>query len=292
VSGPDSTAYGAATIPHCYRHPDRETYIACQRCGRPICPDCMRQAAVGFQCPECVRIGAASAPVPRTAFGGKISDGSAIVTIGLIALNVTFFVIANAAGGSRGDFAISLGLLPDAPPVLNLEGVAQGAYWQLITSTFLHVQLLHVAMNMIGLWIFGSFLETALGRWRFLGLYLLTGLAGSVAVYWLAPPVSFSLGASGSVFGLFGAALIVLLKQRRDIRQLLLLLGLNLLITFTVPSVSWQAHIGGLLAGLALGAGFAYAPRERRTSVHVAMLVATIVICAVLVALRTMALTA
>ena len=235
MSGPDPTAYGAATIPHCYRHPERETYIACQRCGRPICPDCMRQASVGFQCPDCVRAGAAEVPVARTAFGGKVGAGSALVTIVLIALNVLFFVVANATGG---DFASSMGLLPDAPPRSGLEGVAQGAYWQLLTSTFLHVQVLHIVMNMIGLWIFGSFLETALGRWRFLALYLLTGLAGSVAVYWLALPISFSLGASGSVFGLFGAALIVLLKQRQDVTQLVILLGLNLLITFTVPRVS------------------------------------------------------
>lgn len=292
MSGPDPTAYGAATIPHCYRHPERETYIACQRCGRPICPDCMRQASVGFQCPDCVRAGAAEVPVARTAFGGKVSAGSALVTMGLIALNVVFFGAVHASGG---EFASLMGLLPDAaalpPPRFGLEGVAQGAYWQLLTSTFLHVQVLHIVMNMIGLWVFGSFLETALGRWRFLALYLLTGLAGSVAVYWLAPPGSFSLGASGSVFGLFGAALIVLLKQRQDVTQLVILLGLNLLITFTVPQVSWQAHIGGLLAGFALGAGFAYAPRQQRTPIHVALLVGLAVVCAVLVVVRTTVLT-
>ncbi len=292
MSGSDPTAFSSATIPHCYRHPDRETYIACQRCARPICPDCMRQAAVGFQCPDCVREAAASTPAARTAFGGRITDGSAAVTMGLIALNAVLFVVANATGGVRGEFALSMSLLPDAalfPP--RFEGVAQGAYWQLVTSTFLHVQILHIAMNMIGLWIFGAFLETALGRWRFLALYLLSGLAGSVAVYWLAPPTSLSLGASGSIFGLFGAALIVLLKQRRDVRQLMILLGLNLLITFTVPTVSWQAHVGGLVAGLALGAGFAYAPRQQRTPIHVGMLVGLAVVCAGLVVVRTMTLT-
>lgn len=295
MSGSDPTGSSSATIPHCYRHPERETYIACQRCGRPICPDCMRQAAVGFHCPDCVRAGAASTPAARTAFGGRVTDGSAVVTIGLIALNAVFFFVAQATGGSEGEFVRSMGLLPDSPLLaqqqLGLEGVAQGAYWQLITSTFLHVQVLHIVMNMIGLWIFGGFMEAALGRWRFLALYLLTGLAGSVAVYWLAPPLSFSMGASGSVFGLFGAALVVLLKQRRDVRQLLILLGLNLLITFTVPTVSWQAHVGGLVAGLALGAGFAYAPRQQRAPIHVAMLVGLAVVCAGLVVVRTMALT-
>lgn len=295
MSEVNPAAYSAGTIPHCYRHPERETYISCQRCERPICPDCMRQAAVGFQCPDCVKAAAASAPTVRTPFGGKATATSAAATVGLIALNVAVFFIAHATGGMAGDFTKSTGLLPDATgfaPRLGLEGVAQGAYWELITSTFLHLQVLHIVMNMIGLWIFGSFLESALGRWRYVALYLLTGLFGSVAVYCLAPPGSFSLGASGSIFGLFGAALVVLLRQRRDVTQLLILLGLNLFISFTVPAVSWQAHVGGLLAGLALGAGFAYAPRRSRTAAQVAVLGALVAACAALVVLRTAALTA
>jgi membrane associated rhomboid family serine protease len=294
-----SSPPGAGTIPHCYRHPDRETYISCQRCGRPICPDCMTAAAVGFQCPECIRAGRAQTPQPRTAFGGRLNDGSAIVTMILIAINVVVFIIANATGGYNGDFVSKLALIPDANfPRLGIEGVAQGSYWQLITSTFLHVQLLHIAMNMIGLWIFGTFLEQQLGRVRYMSLYLLTGLAGSVCVYLLTPAyqpgqgLSTSLGASGSIFGLFGAALIVLLRQRRDVTQLLVLLALNLAITFTVSGVSWQAHVGGLGAGLLLGAGLAYAPRDRRTLVHAAAMTAMLVVCVALVALRTAQLTA
>jgi membrane associated rhomboid family serine protease len=289
------------TIPHCYRHPDRETYISCQRCGRPICPDCMTQAAVGFQCPECVRAWAAQAPRARTAFGGRLNDGSSIVTIALIAVNVVFFVIANATSGGfgPGKFVLRMALIADADsPRQGIEGVAQGSYWQLITSTFLHVQLLHIAFNMIGLWIFGTFLEAQLGRWRYLSLYLLTGLAGSVCIYLLTGPIgpgqplNYSLGASGSVFGLFGAALLILLKQRRDVTQLLVLLGLNLAITFTVPQVSWQAHIGGLGAGLLLGAGLAYAPRQHRALVHGLMMAGAFVICLGLVVVRTSQLTA
>jgi membrane associated rhomboid family serine protease len=294
VSETTPSAYSAGTIPHCYRHPDRETYIACQRCGRPICPDCMRQAAVGFQCPDCVRSGAASARTPRTSFGGKATASSSAVTLGLIGANIAVFLIAHATGGMTGTFTESMGLLPDSTPYapsLGLQGVAQGSYWELITSTFLHLQVLHIAMNMIGLWIFGSFLESALGRWRYLALYLLTGLVGSVAVYWLAPPASFSLGASGSIFGLFAAALVVLLRQHRDVSQLLLLLVLNLVITFTVPDVSWQAHVGGLLSGLGLGVAFAYAPRGSRTMVQVAAMTALLAGCVVLVVLRTAALT-
>lgn len=289
-------AYGADTIPHCYRHPDRETYIACQRCGRPICPDCMRQAAVGFQCPECVREGAASVPTVRTPFGGKVTVSSSVATVVLIALNVAVFIIANATGGAQSAFTKATGMLPDTGGTglarLGYEGVAQGAYWELITSTFLHLQLLHIAFNMIGLWIFGPFLESALGRWRYVALYLLSGLVGSVAAYSLAPPTSFSLGASGSIFGLFGAALVVLLRQRRDVTQLLVLLALNLFISFTVRGVSWQAHVGGLFAGLVVGAGFAYAPRRSRTAVQVAVMTTLLVASVALVAWRTAALTA
>ncbi len=298
MSGDEARQPGTGTIPHCYRHPDRETYISCQRCGRPICPDCMTEASVGFQCPDCVRAGAALAPRSRTAFGGRLNDGSSIVTLILIAINAVFFVAANATGGGRGNFVATMALIPDADfPRQGIEGVAQGSYWQLLTSTFLHVQLLHIALNMVGLWIFGTFLESQLGRWRYLSLYLLTGLAGSVCIYVLSPAfgpgqsINFSLGASGSIFGLFGAALLVLLKQRRDVTQLLVLLALNLVITFTVPDVSWQAHLGGLGAGLLLGAALVYAPRQQRTTVHAAAMVGLFVLCLALVVLRTAQLT-
>jgi membrane associated rhomboid family serine protease len=289
----DSPAPSAGTIPHCYRHPGRETYISCQRCGKPICPDCMRQASVGFQCPDCVREGNATVRSPRTAFGARIRPGAAFATIALIAVNAAFFVIAHATGPDRGAFVRRMELWTSADfPRFHIEGVAQGSYWQLITSTFLHVQVLHILLNMIGLWIFGSFLEARLGRWRFLALYLLSGLAGSVAVYLLTAPNSApSLGASGSIFGLFGAALVVLLRQRADVSQLVLLLVLNLAITFTASNIAWQAHLGGLVAGLVIGAGFAYAPRRQRQLVHVGLLVLIGLACVVAVAIRTASLT-
>lgn len=288
-------SYDAGTIPRCYRHPDRETYIECQRCGRPICPDCMRQASVGFQCPDCVRQGTVGSRSARTSFGGRVTDGVPVVTIGLIAVNVAFFLIAVATGGITGGFAKTMLEIPDSSqyaPSTGVEGIAQGAYWQLISSTFLHIEIWHIGFNMIGLWIFGRFLESQLGRWRFLSVYLLTGFVGSVAVYWLQTPVyQPSLGASGSIFGLFAAALVVLLRQRRDITQLLILLALNLVITFTVPHISWQAHVAGLLAGLALGYGFAYAPRQNRTLVQVGLLGVIFAVAVAAAALRTAQLT-
>ena len=295
TTGP--TAYGAGTIPHCYRHPDRETYISCQRCGRPICPDCMRQAAVGFQCPECVKQGAAGSRQARTAFGGRIGSSNS-ATVALIVANVLVFLAAVSTGGTNGTFVHTLILIPQKVLTQNtngqivaVDGVADGSWWQLVTSMFLHTQVLHIALNMIGLWIFGSFLETALGRWRFLALYFLSGLAGSVAVYWLSPTNSASLGASGAVFGLFGAALVILLRQHRDVTQLLVLLGINLVFSFTGSNISWQAHLGGLVTGLLLGTGFAYAPRSQRTPVHVSVLVVVMAALVLATLARTAALT-
>ena len=293
MSSFDQPVPAAETVPYCYRHPERETHISCQRCGRPICPDCMRDASVGFHCPECVREAAAQSPQVRTSFGGRVTSGSAVVTMVLMGLNAVAFLVANATGKTRGEFSQQLILIVDGsryfPPV---DGVAQGAYWQLLSSTFLHFDLIHIAFNLYGLWLFGSFLESELGRWRYLSLYLLAGLAGSVCVYWLSDLDIPSLGASGSIFGLFGASLFVLLKQRRDISQLLLLLGLNVVITFLLPNISWQAHLGGLAAGMAMGAAFAYAPRSRRQPIHVAVVVALAVLCVVLIALRTASLNA
>jgi membrane associated rhomboid family serine protease len=299
MSGYGAPPPNAETIPHCYRHPDRETYISCQRCRRPICPDCMRDASVGFQCPDCVREAAQTTPRTRTAFGGIAGGRNAIVTITLIAINVAVFIAARADGGTDGDVVKRLALIPDADfPRLGIEGVAQGSYWQLVTSTFLHTEPLHILMNMIGLWIFGSFLESQLGRWRYLALYLVTGFVGSVTIYLFTPgfdpahpALNYSLGASGSVFGLFGAAILVLVKQRRDITPLLILVGFNLVYTFVGANISWQAHLGGLLSGLAIGAAYAYAPRQRRQLVAGVTLIGFVLVGVVLVALRTAQLT-
>lgn len=248
----------------------------------------MRQAAVGFQCPECVKAGRQGMRVPRTPFGGRLASTGNRVTTVLIAINVAVFVLANVTGGYASPVTARLELIPSANfPALGYVGVAQGSYWQLLTCMFLHVQVLHIALNMIGLWIFGPFVEQVLGRWRFLALYLITGLTGSVAVYVWAPVHSQSLGASGAIFGLFGAALVILLKQRRDVTQLLVLLALNLVITFTVSGISWQAHLGGLVAGLLLGLGFGYLPRPHRGALHGAMFSALGLVLVVVVVIRT-----
>jgi membrane associated rhomboid family serine protease len=252
----------------------------------------MRQASVGFHCPDCVREGNAQMRQPRTAFGGLLNVGRPVVTITLIVINVVVFLIARTQG-TRSEFVLTFAQTNDIDlPQFHWEGVAQGSYWQLITSNFVHLDFLHIAFNMFALWIFGGFLEQQLGRWRYLALYLVSGFAASVTVYWLADDTVISLGASGAVYGLFGAALIILLRQRRDVTGLLVLLAINLAFTFTVQNISWQAHLGGLAAGLAIGAGYAYAPRQHRQAIHVAILAGVVVVSLLLVVARTAQLTA
>jgi membrane associated rhomboid family serine protease len=247
----------------CYRHPDREAYISCQRCERLICPECMRDAAVGFQCPACIAEGAKSVRSPRTIAGGAVSGREGIVSMVLIAINVAAYVLQVATGDRTGpvfDHGALWGY-----------GVADGDWWRLVTSAFLHGSVLHLLFNMYALYLFGPFVERALGTWRFVAAYLTTAMTGSVAVYLLADPRINTIGASGAVFGLFAMALILLLRARQDVRGLLVLLAINALLS-TQGNISWQGHLGGFLGGLALGAVFAYAPRSRRTAVQVAVL--------------------
>jgi membrane associated rhomboid family serine protease len=275
---------GSRAVPHCYRHPDRETYISCQRCGRPICPECMNQAAVGFHCPQCVAEGRASRAQVRTAYGGVVRGTDNIVTLVLIGLNVAMFVLIQATGGAGSALLRETVMFP--------AGVAAGQWWRLVTSMFVHVELLHLFFNMFALWIFGPGLERLLGRGRFVALYLLSGLAGSVAVHWLSGPGTPTLGASGAVFGLLGAALVVSVRRGYDASWLLALLGINLVFTFLAPNISWQGHLGGLVAGLAMGAALAWAPRRLRAVVHYGMFAVVLALCLLLIVVRTAQLTA
>jgi membrane associated rhomboid family serine protease len=320
VSQPPQPPEGApdvtrSEVPVCYRHPERETWIRCQRCDRPICPDCMRDAAVGFQCPTCVAEGARSTRSGRTAYGGRRSANPALTSLVLIAINAAVWVVLQATGGSRSPLYDLLVLLPGgrcgsaADPSMYypgvgteaqcaagadgawVPGVADGAAWQLLTSAFVHLEVWHIGFNMLALWFLGPQLEAVVGRTRFLALYLVSALAGSTLVYWLADPQGSTLGASGAIFGLIGALLVVALKVGGDVRTILVWLGINVAITFTIPGISWQGHIGGLLGGAAVAALLVYSPRARRTQVQWAGLVGLLVLLAVLVVARTLTLT-
>ncbi|HYJ68064.1 MAG TPA: rhomboid family intramembrane serine protease [Nocardioidaceae bacterium] len=264
----------APAVPHCYRHPDRETWISCQRCGRPICPDCMHSASVGFQCPECIREGRKTTRAPRTLGGGLLPSRSGIVTKILIGLNVLGYIAVLATqtdvdGWSQvEDKGVLLPVGTTFSDVGHVGGVADGEYWRLLTAAFLHASILHILFNMYALAVFGPMLEQALGYVRFLALYLTTAIASSVTVYWLSPEHQVTVGASGAIFGLFGASFAVLRKRGLDLSPLFMLLAINLFITFAVPNISWQGHIGGLVCGLVLGGVVAYAPREHRNLVQ------------------------
>lgn len=278
----------------CYRHPDREAYISCQRCERLICPECMRDASVGFQCPSCVTEGAKSIRAPRTIAGGAVSGREGVVSLTLIGLNVLAFLLTMAAGGTTGQIFQSGAMLSTTVSTQTgeiLTGVSDGDYWRLITSTFLHRDVLHIAFNMYALYLFGPFVERALGIPRFIAAYLTVALLGSVFVYLLAPPNTLTIGASGAIFGLFGMALMLLLKAKQDVRTLLVLLGINVFIGFAFNGISWEAHLGGFVGGVVLGAAFAYAPRHRKGLVQLLVFAALWIAMIAVIVVRTADLT-
>lgn len=272
----------------CYRHPTRETGIRCTRCERPICPDCMIPAAVGYQCPECVHGANAAhrAAQPRTIAGATVVADTRLVTKVLIGVNLAVFAVVLLSGVRVVENLGMLGYAID-PTTFSWVGVADGEWYRLLTSAFLHEQIWHIGFNMLALWFLGPPLEAALGRSRFLALYLISALAGSTLSYLLAAQNQLSLGASGAVFGLFGATGVLMRRMRYDMRPLLILLAINLFITFALPDIAWQAHIGGLVAGAAIAFGMVHAPRARRTAVQVATCGAVLLVLVVACAVRT-----
>jgi membrane associated rhomboid family serine protease len=261
--------------PTCYRHPDRTTYIRCARCNRPICPECMRDAAVGHQCEECVRGGPKAVRRPRPP-----QRTTPVITYGLIAINVVMFVLETVSSGVQSEL------------VLRSPAVANGDLYRLLTSAFMHYGLTHLLFNMYALFIVGPPLEVWLGRLRFGALYALSALGGSVLVYLLSPLNAATAGASGAVFGLFGASFVVGKRLNLDVRWVVGLIVINLAFTFVIPlmggqNISWQGHIGGLVTGALVAAAYAYVPRERRTVIQVSVTVAVLVVFALLIWWRT-----
>jgi membrane associated rhomboid family serine protease len=224
--------------------------------------------------------------VPRSVFGAPLAQGKPWLTIGVIIACVAVYALQMAAGDRLTDRLSMVPALAAAEP------------WRLITNAFLHGSVIHLALNMYALWVVGSFLETLLGRWRFAALYFLSALGGSACVLAVADLLSGSavtadelgrwlggtVGASGAVFGLFGAIVWVTRRLRADARGILVVIGINVVYSFTAPSISWQGHMGGLAVGLALGAAFAFAPPRRQAKVGVAATVAAAVVLAVVIA--------
>ncbi|WP_085239399.1 rhomboid family intramembrane serine protease [Mycobacterium europaeum] len=275
-----SPADSPSAAPSCYRHPGRPTYVRCNRCERYICGDCMRSAAVGQQCVECVRAGARTIRQPRTRFGGRLRSDTPVVTYVLIAVNVLAFVLQMASGTMEKDLALW-------PPA-----VADGQVYRLVTSAFLHYGATHLLLNMWALYVVGPPLEIWLGRMRFGALYALSGLGGSVLVYLVSPLDTATAGASGAIFGLFGATFVVGKRLAVDVRWVVAVVAFNLVFTFLVPlissqRISWQAHLGGLVSGALVAAAYVYPPRELRNVIQAAVTIVVLVAFAALVWWRT-----
>jgi len=275
-----STPDRPAETPSCYRHPGREAYVRCTRCHRYICPDCMRDAAVGHQCVECVRAGARTVREPRLHLGGQQTSTTPVVTYALIALNVLVFVLQTVSA----DLESRLTLWSPA--------VANGDLYRLVTSAFLHYGVTHLLFNMLALYVVGPPLERWLGRLRFVALYTLSALGGSVLVYLLSPLNAATAGASGAIFGLFGAIFMVSKRLNLDVRWVAALIGINLIFTLVVPAISsqaisWQGHVGGLVTGALIALVYVDAPRERRNLIQTGVTVAVVVLFTVLIWWRT-----
>jgi len=268
-AAPDRTGY-------CYRHPDRPSFVLCQRCGRTICGECQTPAPVGVICPECMREQRASAPRTKPAVltraRAAAHRGAPVVTYSLIGITLAVFLLQLVPGLAITDRLLYAG-------VYSIPGNLEP--WRMITSVFVHSTglIFHVLLNMYTLWIFGQLLEGLLGRWRFLALYLISGLGGSIGVLWLSDPRVGVVGASGAIFGLMGAFLVIQRRLGGQTTQLFVLLGINLVIGF-IPgfNVAWQAHLGGLVVGALVGFIFVETRQRSRQALQVWLLVGVVVV--------------
>lgn len=230
----------------------------------------MVSAAVGFQCPECVREGRANTREVRTLAGASVHRDPVLVTKILVALNAGFFLLQFATNDRiTNRFAMQ-----------GLSVAIEGEWWRLMTSAFLHTGVTHIALNMLALWFVGGAVEPRLGRWRYLTVYLLSALGGSVLSYAVDSPFQASVGASGAVFGLFGALFVLMLRLRFDVQGLIAIIAINVVIGF-IPglNINWRAHLGGLIVGAVLTAAMVYAPQRSRLAVSIGASVGVVLVC-------------
>ncbi len=252
--------------PECPRHPGVVSYVSCQRCQRPACPSCQRPAAVGVHCVDCVAENARTQRQATTRFGGSVTDGRPLVTYAIIGACLVVYLGQLAIPRLTAQLAF-------------VPFLAESQPWRFLVSAFAHSPSspLHIAFNMYAVWALGSVLEPALGRLRYAALYLLSALGGSVMYLLLATPLdpltasttddyswlTGAVGASGAVFGLFGALLLIQRALRHWNPTLMVVIGINLLLPFFVDGLAWQAHVGGLLTGGAIGAIYAFTGGRR-----------------------------
>jgi membrane associated rhomboid family serine protease len=259
--------------PTCYRHSGRPTYVSCVRCGRPACPDCLRPAAVGHQCVECIREGSKGVRQATGRFGGTAATNGRVTWV-LIGINLLLYVVMLAHPSLEADWWLFAGNK-------QLGGVADGQWYRLITSAFLPgaggLGVLDIAFNMWALFLVGPAIERVLGPLRYLAVYLASALGGAVCYLFIVPPGQPALGASGAIFGLFGAWFVLSRRLGVDSRQVVFLIVLNLAIGFVGHSyIAWQDHVGGLVTGAVITAAYAYAPRKNRGLIQLAATVAVL----------------
>jgi membrane associated rhomboid family serine protease len=225
----------------CYRHPKRETGVRCSNCERPICPDCMTSTSVGMRCPECAR----QSTRARTMGAVRSRSDEPTLTYVLIGINVLAGIgslLGGGAGATSGSLTDNGGL--------SKHFIDQGEYYRLVTAGFLHAGIFHLLTNMLSLWILGTLIEPAIGSWRFGLIYFVSLLCGSFGALLLSPD-SLTVGASGAIFGLLAAATVVAWNRGFNLMEsgLGIWIGLNLLITFTVPNIYIGGHVGGFVGG-------------------------------------------
>jgi membrane associated rhomboid family serine protease len=254
-------------IPHCYRHPNREALVRCTRCDRPICPECMRPASVGFHCPEDVALARKTMRPQRTTVGARLRNSPPYVTGALIAANVVVYVITGAQAHNYGDPSsrtTTSGLFYKWQlwPIYTKD---HHAYYQLLTSAFVHVNLLHIASNMIALAVVGPHLERLLGPGRYTALYFVAALGGGAAEYIFGSALVPVVGASGAIFGLFAACLVMVRQLGLDRQWLIGIIVLNFVFTFSVQGISKLGHVGGFVVGGLAGIAIAGLPLRGRS---------------------------
>lgn len=255
--------YGQPTdaLPACYRHPGRHTGLRCTRCDRPACPECLREAAVGQQCVECVGEGRRTTRRPVTWAGARLGNRPVLVYL-LIAVNVVIFAITAAEAGSIANNADSP--LFDAWVMWPAGAAVNGEWWRVVTSGFLHIGPIHIAVNMLSLWMLGRDLERVLGKVRFAAVYLLSLVGGSIGVMLFANPNGGAAGASTALYGLMGCYLVAVLRLKLDPRSILITIAINVFLTFSIAGLSIQGHFGGLVVGAIAMAAIVYAPAKNR----------------------------
>jgi len=254
-------------LPACARHPDRPTGLRCVRCERPACPDCLREASVGYQCVDCVAEGNKTVRPARNTGGARTRAGARplVIVPVLIGLNVLVFAITALQAGSitenqNSDVFVQGTLIPGS--------VAAGEYWRLLVSGFLHAGNyggygpVHLVFNMFALWVIGRDLEVALGRVRFVVVYLMSLIGGSAAVMLFGDPMGSVVGASGAIYGLFGGIAVVVFRAKLNPTPVLMLLGVNVFLSIALPGISLLGHLGGLVIGALTTAALVYAPKQ------------------------------